>query len=237
MEVGCGTGERSTRPLWFCYPGASQIIAIDSRAKMITEAEDIHQYSNVKFVVADIADWTSLKKWEGQVSHMVSLRYLNIVYNHKIAFDNIFRLLKPGGEAALLFPVASDAYEFILKVTKSQIWKPYFTDTFIAPESYENDWNEEHYEELLTDVGFNVKHISLESGTFFYATEEMFKEDIRTSLAQTIPTELKEKFAEDILEMYYIYYGGKGNNGPFNLDYYYISCFLKKPEFVIAAFL
>ncbi|GFY63809.1 methyltransf_25 domain-containing protein [Trichonephila inaurata madagascariensis] len=165
MDVGCGSGERSTKYITFLYPRATEIIAIDPRKELIAEAKKFNQYSKVDYVVADISDWDSLEMWKGKVSHMVSLRYLNFVLDQRLAFDNMFHLLKTDGEVVLLFPTGAEVYQYIQN------------DTILVPEAIERRWDREMYELLLEEVGFTVIEVSdVTSESFVYPSEELFKE-------------------------------------------------------------
>ncbi|GFS56812.1 methyltransf_25 domain-containing protein [Trichonephila inaurata madagascariensis] len=177
MDVGCGSGERSTKYITFLYPRATEIIAIDPRKELIAEAKKFNQYPKVDYVVADISDWDSLEMWKGKVSHMVSLRYLNFVLDQRIAFDNMFHLLKTDGEVVLLFPTGAEVYQYIQNVTQKPKWRPYFIDTILVPEAIERRWDREMYELLLEEVGFTVIEVSdVTSESFVYPSEELFKE-------------------------------------------------------------
>lgn len=231
MDIGCGSGERSTKFLSFMYPRADEIIAIDPEEKNIEEAITFNQYPKVNYVVADIGDWSTLEYWEGKVSHMVSLRHLNFVLNQKIAFKNMFSLLKPGGEAALLIPVASYIYEVIRRVKEKPKWKPYFIDTILIPESHARDWQVQEYEEMLKKAGFTIMSIMEMETRVTYPSEELYQEDIMTTLTKTIPKELKKKFADEIVKDYRSSYYRRENGNKF-IDYDYMCCFLRKPGIV-----
>ncbi|GFQ92859.1 juvenile hormone acid O-methyltransferase [Trichonephila clavata] len=229
MDIGCGSGERSTQYLTFLYPRATEIIAIDPRKELIAEAKKFHQYPKVNYVVADIADWYSLEMWEEKVSHMVSLRYLNFVLDLRVAFQNMFRLLKVDGEAVLLFPAGGEVYQCIQKVAQKPKWRPYFIDTVLVPEAIERQWDRETYDTVLEEAGFTDIEVSdMETVTFVYPSEELFKDDILTTLAKTIPNELKEKFAEEILDEHTAYC--QHENGSISIKYSYVCCFLRKSE-------
>ncbi|GFX56006.1 uncharacterized protein TNCV_1953261 [Trichonephila clavipes] len=118
----------------------------------------------------------SLEMWEGKVSHMISLRYLNFVLDQQIAFDNMLRLLKTGGELVLLFPSGADIYQYIEKVTQKPKWRPYFIDTILVPEAIARQWDKETYEVILEEIGFTVIEVSdMTTESFVYPSEELFK--------------------------------------------------------------
>jgi SAM-dependent methyltransferase len=106
LDLGCGSG-RDCYLLSKLVGPHGRVIGVDMTREQIAVAERHRQYhaqafghphSNVEFQFGDLADLAALGIAGGSVDIVVSNCVLNLVPDKKVAFAEILRVLKPGGE-------------------------------------------------------------------------------------------------------------------------------------------
>lgn len=106
LDLGCGSG-RDAYLLSRLVGEHGRVIGVDMTAQQLEVAErhrDFHARafghaaSNVRFHQGDLADLAALGIADASVDVVVSNCVLNLVPDKRVAFAEIFRVLKPGGE-------------------------------------------------------------------------------------------------------------------------------------------
>ncbi|GIY53264.1 methyltransf_25 domain-containing protein [Caerostris extrusa] len=138
-----------------------------------------------KFVYNDLitihqSHWSTLKEWEGKISKFVSNQCLHQVKDYKTCFRNVFKLLKPGGEAAIFFCLKSGYVDWLYKLIGNPEWQKYFNGK--SPEMPSTQFKYipvSDYETMLQKIGFSVIECKIEERFI------PFKKDDIISLALT----------------------------------------------------
>lgn len=125
LDIGCGPGDitktcsRYTRDKHF----NGKIVGIDKSKEMITYAKQQVADDGLLFIRKSVEQ---LHYFE-QFDRIVSFYCLHWVEDKDLAFKNIARSLKEGGEAFLLIPYQStEIHEAVKKVANAAAWQPYF---------------------------------------------------------------------------------------------------------------
>lgn len=102
----------------------------------------------------------------GKLFSLINRRHFNCVYNRR-AFQNLFTLLKPGGEVLLSFLGTCPIFEVYLNISKNIRWAPWFKEEMISP--YHNSPDPQRaVEKILSDTGFAHWKCIVENRRFVY---------------------------------------------------------------------
>ncbi|GFY44416.1 juvenile hormone acid O-methyltransferase, partial [Trichonephila inaurata madagascariensis] len=107
------------------FPDVKKILAVDLVPVAIEFAKKHNYHPLIEYNVANLEDWSTLKHWEGEITKLVSVYCINWVKDQQNAFRNIFKLLKKGVEAAIVFAVESRFYDAILEVQNNPKWSSF----------------------------------------------------------------------------------------------------------------
>ncbi|GBN67539.1 hypothetical protein AVEN_149691-1, partial [Araneus ventricosus] len=133
MDVGCGNPKiKLANHLVNLFPNVKQVICIDKNSMMIHYLKISKRPSNIVYQNADIENRTTLIKWEGQIGKVVSTHCFHMLQDQKAAFQNVHDLLKPDGEAAILFCVQSGYVGWHCELRDDTKWNKYYNGN--APE-------------------------------------------------------------------------------------------------------
>ncbi|CAL1275211.1 unnamed protein product, partial [Larinioides sclopetarius] len=188
MDVGCGLGNMSTKCILQRFPRVSKIVAIDKDPYCIQRSKDEFKhetFKKAKFHCASITDWAELQRWKGKISKIISAHCISFVKRQERAFRNMFELLKPGGQAALLFILRSESDDVYLEMAKKPKWSEYFKrlNTQIVLKLRESDPT--YYSNMLKRIGFLVLFCREQIIEYVFHDDEEFK-GIKKIVLQTI---------------------------------------------------
>ncbi|XP_055945889.1 juvenile hormone acid O-methyltransferase-like [Argiope bruennichi] len=200
VDVGCGINHISTNFIRSRYANVDQIYSIDNDPEVIRFFNRYNEPKLLEIKEADITDWDFLMNKEGKVSKVVSLRCLDEVQDQKKAFENIFRLLKRGGDMLVLMTINSTFYELVDTVLRRDRWRKYFKGRYVIPESHTSRFTADYYRSLLHFIGFVEITVSDMPRIVIYKKVTDFKEDVHHwSSCSSIPEECRQEFAEEVL--------------------------------------
>ncbi|GFS92664.1 uncharacterized protein NPIL_192311, partial [Nephila pilipes] len=111
MDVGCGYNFYCSRAILHQFPNVGRLIAFDKHPCVIMEKrsfkdelfENKIMSKTIQCSAADIEIRDSLQPYKGSIDKVVSRNVFYQIQNKELAIENIYHLLKPGGDAALLF--------------------------------------------------------------------------------------------------------------------------------------
>ncbi|GIY53266.1 methyltransf_25 domain-containing protein [Caerostris extrusa] len=157
-----------------------KIITINKKSITINYIKLALGLPQIHYSQGDIENWSTLKEWEGKISKFVSNQCLHQVKDYKTCFRNVFKLLKPGGEAAIFFCLKSGYVDWLYKLIGNPEWQKYFNGK--SPEMPSTQFKYipvSDYETMLQKIGFSVIECKIEERFI------PFKKDDIISLALT----------------------------------------------------
>ncbi|KAF8778356.1 Juvenile hormone acid O-methyltransferase like protein [Argiope bruennichi] len=177
MDVGCGPGRLTSKFILPRFPNLKELIALDIIPEMIEAAKSLYPHPKVEYVVADFDDRSSIEKWKGQLTKFVSIHCFNRLKHQKQAFETVYQLLKPKGEAAVLFLLRNGYYDAIMKLSKDPKWSEYlnFDVTECIPQSQQQNLNSFHFKKIVEDIGFTVLHCQETQNVTTFQSDEEYK--------------------------------------------------------------
>ncbi|GFU28729.1 hypothetical protein NPIL_369251 [Nephila pilipes] len=215
MDVGCGPGRTTVEQILPFFPKLEKIYAIDLLPDMIDIAKKQNSHPQIEYRVASIEDWSTVKHWEGQITKVVSIHCLHWVKSKQIVFENVFRLLKPRGEAAFFFVSESTFHASLLELKKSPKWSNLFIDIDDrVPDSHFYKYDASYYKKMLESLGFEVLHCKKEVKIDVFPSDDDIKNFFTSICVLTphVPLDRKEDFQNDLLKEL-LRQNGRNNNG------------------------
>nr|UJH41147.1 juvenile hormone acid methyltransferase-2 [Pardosa pseudoannulata] len=231
MDLGCGPGNSCLKMLLPAFPGVEKLIGVDVLEDMIEFAKKKNSHEKIEYHVADIENRNTILKWSEQISKVISIYCFNWLENQKEAFENIYHILKPGGEAGLLFVLSTPFWDSYHLHYNNPKYKKYLENKrSYIPESHFKKHDAAFYRNLLQDIGFDVIVCEDEKRTYTYPSEEDCRAATysRCALTSYIPDELKPEFREDSFQGF-LKYNGRSPDGKPVLYYTTLTLLIKKP--------
>lgn len=158
MDIGCGSGNVLLGLILPVIRGKFSIIyGTDLSEKMIEFCKK--QYSgmeNMKFIVMDILkDNSDFVNTYGQMDHVFSTYAIHWLPDQPKGFDNIFNLLKPGGDLFSVHLLSSPYFDILKHMDQNEKWSPYFDNlTQFVPFTQDSKQPEEDLRKVLENKGF-----------------------------------------------------------------------------------
>ncbi|GIY97606.1 methyltransf_25 domain-containing protein [Caerostris extrusa] len=179
MDVGCGNPKiKFTDLLIERFPNVKQVIAVDKKAGLIEFLKCRIRHSEIHYQFADIEDWSTLKEWEGKISKVVSIHCFHQLKDQKISFQNVFKMLKPGGEVAILFCLQSGYIGWHNDLVNDSKWNKYYNGN--SPEIPLTQFSKKEASDYETiEAGKSaILKLALSSFKIPEESKEEFKEDL-----------------------------------------------------------
>ncbi|GBN76151.1 hypothetical protein AVEN_211368-1 [Araneus ventricosus] len=203
MDVGCGPGHVTFQFILPPFPDVEKFVAVDYSSSMIETARSNYFHPKIEYHVANFEEKSDLKRWNGQVTKLVSIHCFNWLKNQKLCFQNAYDLLQPGGEAAFYFVLVSDFYAAVVDIYNDPKWRGYFegVDSRV-PESHYKKYDSTYYRKIVEDIGFDVLLCRDELKVNPLSSEKEAKDLYYslTVLVHHVPQNLKEEFRNDLYE-------------------------------------
>ncbi|GFS93360.1 hypothetical protein NPIL_344341 [Nephila pilipes] len=149
MDIGCGSDFNCCNAILKEFPGVRALIAIDKNPVVLRNRKDkIHSYTG------NIEERENLKGFEGKMDKVISTNTIHQITNKKLVFENLYHLLKPGGEAAVLFNSESCYIDFTKALLEIPYFKPMFKGKF-TENVYPKEQGSQFYQEMFKEAGFH----------------------------------------------------------------------------------
>ncbi|XP_032681768.1 juvenile hormone acid O-methyltransferase [Odontomachus brunneus] len=156
----------------------------------------------LSFIVLDIEAELPSEENE-QYDCVVSFSCLHWCQNIRQAFENIYKLLRPGGRALVEFLAHHDSFESYHEMKKNPQYEPYMRDInrYIPYFQYSKN-SRASLRRILEETGFAIIHCSEREKTFTYENREMLREHIVAvnPFVSNMPDNMKVKFIDDLTE-------------------------------------
>ncbi|GFT54826.1 hypothetical protein NPIL_440471 [Nephila pilipes] len=200
MDIGCGAEMGFSKALLKEYPKVSALVAVDKEPTVFLKAGPFDQ--RLHLCVGDIEERNSLKQYEGKISKVISKGTFHQIKDKELAFQNVYRLLKPGGEAAFLFCLECSFYRLLTSMLKVPKLKAMFQGIYIE-NLYPKEHGKQYYIDMLTKIGFQNVRASEELKRIPFSSDEqcrnylfeIYKDEFR------VQSEMVEEFKDEAFQI------------------------------------
>ncbi|GBN93496.1 hypothetical protein AVEN_129554-1 [Araneus ventricosus] len=201
MDVGCGGEGYCGEAILQKFPDVGTIITIDSRSKVVRNIR-LRTAAKMECLFADIEKRQSLRNYEGKMTKVIATHVFHQLREKEEAFRNVYHLLKPGGEAAVLFVMKSLIYEWLTDLLKKPKWKEAYKLHY-AEDMYESGFGADQYREMVEKIGFQVVECVEENRVIPYLSDQSCKEALYEKCGYNfnVPPESLEEFKEECLQV------------------------------------
>ncbi|KAK1116776.1 hypothetical protein K0M31_018058 [Melipona bicolor] len=239
IDIGCGPGDVSNNLILPRLSPEAELVGADISTAMIDHAKQKYQNEKrMSFLQLDIETPIFPDEELERYSNVLSFYCLHWCQNPRIAFENIYNLLKPEGSALVMFLAWNNGFDAYIKLSEDPRFKSYMTDASRFVPYFHRCNSQASLRDMLKDVGFEILHCSRREKSFVYQNMEIFKRHMIAvnPFISRMPDHLREEF-EDVmlrelvsLKILIPKESDDGPQGSSILDKYYIFvAHMKKP--------
>ncbi|XP_017755919.1 PREDICTED: juvenile hormone acid O-methyltransferase [Eufriesea mexicana] len=241
IDVGCGPGNVTKNLILPKLSPEAELVGVDISRPMIDHARQKYlDEKRLSFLQLDIEASALPSKELARYSNVLSFYCLHWCQNSRRAFENVYKLLRPGGKALVMFLAWNDGFDAYVRVHENPRYKAYMEDADqFVPFFQRCKDSRAALRKMLDDIGFEILHCSRREKSFVYQNMEALKSHIIAvnPFISRIPDHLKEEFEDVVVREVAsrkILFPNKNDNGQQEysiLDRYHILvAYVKKPS-------
>lgn len=181
LDIGCGCGDITLECFYPLLPkNYDRLVCADLSPSMLKSAKETFEgIKNVEFIQLNIEEplIDSIRRELGTFDHIFSSFCLTYVKDQRQAFQNIYNLLKPGGDILITVQAKTPPIEILIKMAEDGKWKdklPNIRNIFVY--SYREDPHPDRtIKNLLKSIGFQDISIKVEECLETFPNKKFFK--------------------------------------------------------------
>uniref|UniRef100_A0A069DYB3 Putative farnesoic acid o-methyltransferase n=1 Tax=Panstrongylus megistus TaxID=65343 RepID=A0A069DYB3_9HEMI len=159
LDVGCGPGINTYKNLTTFLPEGSTIVGVDISSEMVDFATKHYANSSMIFRKLDITDTNLWSTWKmEEFSKVFCFFTLHRVVNQRMAYENMYNLLQPGGEILTITPIEDELNllaPYLARLPKYAKYSESLNRMNLQFNPVKNDFNETT--NILKQLGFQIK--------------------------------------------------------------------------------
>ncbi|XP_034950566.1 juvenile hormone acid O-methyltransferase [Chelonus insularis] len=202
IDIGCGPGHITKELILPKLPTDSIVVGVDISESMVTYANKNHQKEErLSFKQLNIEDEDLPIKEHEKYDHALSFYCLHWCQNMRLALENIYKLLRPGGRGLVMFLSHNSGFDAYIRMQNNSRYKPYMEDASrYVPEYHSCPNPRAMMKKTLEEVGFEVLHCSNREKTFVFESMEILQKHIIAvnPFFNRIPNDLKDEYKVEI---------------------------------------
>ncbi|XP_032688155.1 juvenile hormone acid O-methyltransferase-like [Odontomachus brunneus] len=206
IDIGCGPGDVTRYTLLPALHPNAVVIGTDMSEAMIGHAKELHaDEERLEFEILDIQAKHLPEKHVSEYDHVFTFHVLHWCADMRQVFENIYRLLRPGGTMLILTVLSHDAFDILHELSQDNRYTSYIkhANNFI-PIFHNSGHPHKELKALLKNIGFNVHHCSHRERTYSAHDAQKLPEMILSFLTQFLEdmphdrmAELKDEFTQE----------------------------------------
>lgn len=178
LDIGCGPGNFTLEVLLPFLPPDATLIGCDISKVMIDFAKSSFNHPRLSFKEMDIESTEIWKSWKREsFSKIFSFTVFHWLSKYRECAENMFALLKPGGEVYSMYFAENATLHAFNAVSNSHLWKDLITERVHFSWYSEKSLKERLEQGLPAEMkraGFEEVDVQLKDCTFPYTTTQHF---------------------------------------------------------------
>nr|SIW59357.1 Juvenile hormone acid O-methyltransferase isoform A [Blattella germanica]SIW59358.1 Juvenile hormone acid O-methyltransferase isoform B [Blattella germanica]SIW59359.1 Juvenile hormone acid O-methyltransferase isoform C [Blattella germanica] len=234
MDIGCGPGYITSKMLMPRLPQDFEtLLAVDLSHDMIQYAKNTYIHPKLNFMQLDIeTENINNDLCSPGFDKIFSFFCLHFVVDQRRAFNNISRLLRPGGEVLVLLVTTCSLFDVYSLQSKKSKWSQYLKDVqkYTSPFHTLSDAKEE-FKRITKDANLSLLKCELKPNRHNYPSFAILQDSLQAinPFISNVPDELHDEFMKDVIsEAEKIEKEGKNNNGKYSFSYEILVAHLRK---------
>ena len=202
LDVGCGDGGITAQLA--IEKEKREVVGIDVSTKMIAFAKKSfpqNQYRNLSFFEQD----AEAINYKNRFDAVVSFNTIHRITKPKLALQNMFKALMPGGHMVAVFPALGSKIlsTSIAVVDSRDEWKKYFK----VPDRKNYFNTEDIYSKYLSEIGFIIDKVQVVWEDEIFDNRQAFFNILKVSYSQkdSLPVEKQDEFFNQVIDEYLSY--------------------------------
>lgn len=158
LDIGCGCGDVTIEcVLPILSSKFERLIGVDISENMINHARQKYSLPKIEFKQFDIAedDCKHLPRFD----HIVSFNCFNWIENQRATLQNIYNILKPGGDCLLMFSINASIFDAYEQMSRDPNWSKYLEKVNTPYQMPKNSKAE--FERLLNESKFSSYRVDV----------------------------------------------------------------------------
>ncbi|KAG7197701.1 hypothetical protein KM043_014461 [Ampulex compressa] len=237
IDIGCGPGNVTALLILPKLPPQAELVGADISKPMIEYARNKYRdEKRLSFIQLDIGMVNLPPEEVGQYNNALSFYCLHWVHDTRQAFENIYKLLRAGGKALVVFVSSHKIFDAYVRMHQNPRYRPYMQDVhcFIPPFHQCNN-SQAELQKILEEIGFEVQHCSQRETNFVFQNTEVLQNHLHAinPFISRLPEHLKAEFMDALVQEMI---KGKialprysGGDQPILDKYYNLIAYIKKP--------
>lgn len=199
LDAGCGPGGTTVQLILPLMPKLKVLYAVDVLDNMIELAKRRNVHPKIQYSVANIEDWSTVKHWKGQITKLVSVYCFQWLKDQRKGFQNVYNLLKSGGEAAIVFVLDSPYATTLLEMQNNPKWNSYLKDIDTYTTTFDGRFNASYFNKLLKEIGFEILYCKGDMKNDVFISEKQYRNYFTSIcvLMPRIPMDRMEEFKNE----------------------------------------
>ncbi|KAF5299570.1 hypothetical protein FQR65_LT09375 [Abscondita terminalis] len=204
IDVGCGPGNL-TNELAKSYlsKDLEKLVGVDICEEVIEYGRNNYGLDpKIEFRVLDVTTNNLLKNLENEFDLATSFYCLHLIAEFKEALQNMYALIKPGGDLFVYFMGKYLALDIWNHLEKTVRWKPYMKNykKIMCPVNFSKN-RIEFVECVLKEIGFKV-HVCTEQLLEMVYTKELLSGIFKSFNFFNIPKDMENDFVREHLDYF-----------------------------------
>ncbi|XP_031845539.1 juvenile hormone acid methyltransferase isoform X2 [Nomia melanderi] len=199
IDIGCGPGNVTKTLLLPKLAPEVQVVGADISKPMVEYArKKCSEEKRLSFICLNAETEDLPNELVEQFDNVFSFFCL-----HWRTFNNIWRMLRPGGTALTMFLARNDGFDVYMSLYENPRYRPYMQDVdCFVPYYHRCKDQRSSLRRILEHTGFEVLHCSKRERSYIFQNEQSL---INHQLAvnpfiNRFPEELREEFLEDLTQ-------------------------------------
>ncbi|KAG7213902.1 hypothetical protein KM043_003104 [Ampulex compressa] len=204
IDIGCGPGDVTELLILPKLPPEAKLVGADISKPMIEHARRKYRdEKRLSFLQLDIGTANLPEEQVCQYDNALSFYCLHWVQDSRQAFANIYKLLRAGGKALVMFLGSNNGFDAYVKLHENPRYRPYMQDAHrFVPLFHRCNNSRAELRKMLEDVGFEVQHCSRRDKSFIFQNAEILRNHMLAvnPFISRMPEHLKAEYEDVIVQ-------------------------------------